>query len=223
MTSATPPGIVGLLAAAVRADPSRPFLTFYDDATGERLELSVATTANWAAKASNLLVDEFGVAPGEQVALDVPPHWHTAVLILAVGSVGARVAPRGTTGLRVAAWAEGTPLPDADDVLGLSLRPMNGGLTRAYPGVIDVATETLAYGDSFDPPPGVLPGVDSEVMPIAQRVLSTTLDPLVGVLAGGGSLVLVRRADPAALPHRAAVERVEATVGCDVEGLPRLG
>jgi len=221
VTSATPPGIVGLLAAAVRADPSRPFLTFYDDATGERLELSVATTANWVAKASNLLVDELGVVPGEQVALDVPPHWHTAVLILAVGSVGARVAPRGTTGLRVAAWAEGTPLPDADDVLGLSLRPMNGGLTRAYPGVIDVATETLAYGDRFDPP-GV-PAAASEVSPIAQRVLSTTLDPLVGVLAGGGSLVLVRRADPAALPHRAAVERVEATVGCDVDGLPRLG
>jgi len=223
MTSARPPGIAGLLEAAVRADPSRPFLTFYDDATGERLELSVATTANWVSKASNLLVDELGVTPGEQVALDVPPHWHTAVLTLAVGSVGARVAPAGTiSGVRVAAWAEGTPLPEADDVLGLSLRPMNGGLTRAYPAVIDVATETLAYGDRFVPPPGAVE-VAPQATPLAQRVLSTTLDPLVGVLAGGGSLVLVRRADPAALPHRAAVERVEATFGCEVPGLPRLG
>ena len=34
---------------------ARPLITFYDDATGERVELSAATTANWAAKAANLL------------------------------------------------------------------------------------------------------------------------------------------------------------------------
>ncbi len=209
----------GLLAAAVLADPARPFLTFYDDATGERLELSVATTANWVAKASNLLVEELEVRPDELVGLDVPLHWHTAVLRLAVGSIGARLAPPGTTGVRVAAWAEGTALPDADDILGLSLRPMNAGLTRAYPGVIDVATETLTYGDRFVP---AAPGPEVADAPIPHRVLSTVLDPLVGVLAGGGSLVLVRRAEPAQLPHRAEVERATATAGCDVPGLPRL-
>ena len=40
----------GLLADALRADPGRPLITFYDDATGERVELSVATFGNWVAK-----------------------------------------------------------------------------------------------------------------------------------------------------------------------------
>ena len=39
-----------LLRSALAADPGRPLVTFYDDATGERVELSVATFANWVAK-----------------------------------------------------------------------------------------------------------------------------------------------------------------------------
>ena len=35
-------------------------LTFYDDATGERTELSAATLGNWAAKTANFVVDEVG-------------------------------------------------------------------------------------------------------------------------------------------------------------------
>jgi hypothetical protein len=32
------------LSAALTSAPSRPLVTFYDDATGERVELSVATS-----------------------------------------------------------------------------------------------------------------------------------------------------------------------------------
>ncbi|HET6211502.1 MAG TPA: TIGR03089 family protein, partial [Micromonosporaceae bacterium] len=39
-----------LLARAVAAEPARPLITYYDDATGERTELSAATLANWVAK-----------------------------------------------------------------------------------------------------------------------------------------------------------------------------
>ena len=42
-----------LLAELLRADAGRPLVTFYDDATGERVELSVATYANWVAKTSS--------------------------------------------------------------------------------------------------------------------------------------------------------------------------
>ncbi|NDU76176.1 TIGR03089 family protein, partial [Actinomadura sp. DSM 109109] len=38
-------------------DPSRPLVTFYDDAAGERVELSARTFDNWVAKTANFLVD----------------------------------------------------------------------------------------------------------------------------------------------------------------------
>ena len=45
------------------ADPAGPRITYYDDATGERIELSTVTLANWAAKTGNLLRDELGAGP----------------------------------------------------------------------------------------------------------------------------------------------------------------
>ena len=57
-----------LLATALRDDPARPLLTFHDDATGERTELSVATFANWVAKTANLLADDLGAGPGRPAA-----------------------------------------------------------------------------------------------------------------------------------------------------------
>src|SRR3546814_13660057 len=40
------------------ADPGQPLVTFYDDTSGERTELSVKTYANWVSKTANLYVDE---------------------------------------------------------------------------------------------------------------------------------------------------------------------
>ena len=37
-----------------------PRITYYDDASGERIEVSTVTLANWAAKTANLLRDEMG-------------------------------------------------------------------------------------------------------------------------------------------------------------------
>ena len=45
-----------VLASAVS---TQPLVTFYDDATGERTELSGITVGNWVAKTGNLLT-----APG---------------------------------------------------------------------------------------------------------------------------------------------------------------
>ena len=39
-----------LLCNAVRLDAGRLLVTYYDDATGERVELSVATFDNWVAR-----------------------------------------------------------------------------------------------------------------------------------------------------------------------------
>ena len=45
-----------LLATELRRNPGRPLLTYYGEATGERVELSVTTYANWVAKVASLLV-----------------------------------------------------------------------------------------------------------------------------------------------------------------------
>ncbi len=80
-----------LLGPALGAAAPRPLVTHYDDATGERTELSGTTTANWTAKAANLLRDEVDVEPGTRVAALLPAHWQTVAALLAVWSCGAEL------------------------------------------------------------------------------------------------------------------------------------
>src|SRR3954447_5135095 len=105
--------VAGLLADALRRDPAGPFLTFYDDATGERIELSLTSVDNWVAKTANLLVDELDLEPGEPVVVDLPPHWQSAVIRLAIGVAGGTIADAG----RIAFFAEGGSVPDAEEIV----------------------------------------------------------------------------------------------------------
>src|SRR5919112_280672 len=75
-------------SAAVRRDPTTPLLTWYDDASGDRTELSGATMDNWVAKTANLLVDGVGLGPGDTVAVLLPPHWQTAAVLLGAWAAG---------------------------------------------------------------------------------------------------------------------------------------
>src|SRR4051794_36826033 len=87
-----------LLDAELRRDGARPFITAYD-AGGGRVELSVATIANWVAKTAGYLEDELGIGPGDEIGVDPTLHWLTAVALLAGWAVGADVliaAPPGT-------------------------------------------------------------------------------------------------------------------------------
>ena len=63
-----------LLRPLLKTSSARPLITHYDDAVGSRIELSVATTANWAAKTANWLAEEFDVEPGDEVAVLLPAH-----------------------------------------------------------------------------------------------------------------------------------------------------
>lgn len=85
--------IAGMLAAATAPDPARPLLTWYDDATGERTELSGTTLRNWVAKTGNLLVDELALGPGDTAGVLLPPHWQTAAVLLGCWSAGLTVVP----------------------------------------------------------------------------------------------------------------------------------
>lgn len=217
--------VPGLLTARVRADPSSPLVTFYDDASGERTELSAVTFDNWVAKTANLLVDGLGAGPGDGAILALPLHWQSLVVAAGCWAAGLTVRFDGAAELGVA--AEGGPRPDADDVVVLSLRPLGAGLLAPDAAVTDYAAEVRAYGDRFTgPPPGgsdeALPGVaHAELAGVggsAQRILlAPDGDPpldgdwlrraYVEPLAGGGSVVLCRHADPGLLVRRCETER----------------
>ena len=85
-----------VLDPMLRADPVGPRITYYDDATGERIELSAVTLANWAAKTGNLLRDELGAGPASRVVMLLPAHWQTAAVLFGVWWIGADVTLGGS-------------------------------------------------------------------------------------------------------------------------------
>src|SRR3954447_4422432 len=86
-----------LLATNLRSDPGRPLLTFYDESTGERVELSVTTYANWVAKTASLLVEEHDLERGDVLLVDLPTHWLGPVFLGAAWTAGLAVGFPGTS------------------------------------------------------------------------------------------------------------------------------
>ncbi|MGW2826872.1 TIGR03089 family protein [Streptomyces sp. NPDC001443] len=145
-----------LLRSALAADPARPLVTFYDDATGERVELSVATFANWVAKTANLLQDGLSAEPGDRVALLLPAHWQTAVWLLACSSVGV-VADMSGDPARADFVVAGPGRFEAGlacrgERYALSLAPLGRRFLPGPPeGYADYAVDVPAHGDRFAP------------------------------------------------------------------------
>lgn len=142
-----------LWRALVSADPTRPFVTSYDD-LGDRIELSRATLDNWVSKTSNMLVDGFGTQPGDRISLALPPHWQSLAWVLSCWSVGAaavlseggaapEVAVAGPD--RVAAALDS----GAEEVVGTSLDPLGLPLREVPPMVTDYTVEVRGHGDHF--------------------------------------------------------------------------
>lgn len=213
--------IPDLLHASLKADASRPLITFYDEQSGERTELSIATTENWVAKTGNMLQDSLGADSSTTVRLGLPPHWETCVWLLACWAVGCTVASDSETTADVAVvgpggWEE----EDADEVVALSLRPLGGRFTEPLPaGVLDYNAEVLGHGDHFtaiEPPTGATTAMRHDVnevshdrliaqsrsrAPEGARILfpdggthpvDALATALVTALAVRGSLVVVR-------------------------------
>jgi uncharacterized protein (TIGR03089 family) len=220
---------------------ARPLVTYYDQGSGERIELSGTTTANWAAKAANLLRDECDVEPGTRVAVLLPAHWQAAAVLLAAWWCGAEVVTGGADLVvcdanRVdLALAAAPPL----GVVAASLDPFGKGIDGLPAGVVDFASEVRLHGDEFapwDPVPDDAPALDgapvADVLHAARaragelglgpgdRVLSTLdwsgpglADGLLAVLAAGASLVQVAHPDPGRLDRLAETERVTHRLG----------
>jgi uncharacterized protein (TIGR03089 family) len=229
-----------VLDPMLRADPVGPRITYYDDATGERIELSAVTLANWAAKTGNLLRDELGAGPASRVAVLLPAHWQTAAVLFGVWWIGAEVVLCGAEA--DIALCTGPRLDEADatgagEVAVLSLDPFGRPAADLPVGVTDYATAVRVHGDQIVaeriPGPALAGRSVDEVLAACQksstargltagdRVLSTAswdgpddvIEGLLAVLAVGGSLVQVANPDPAALPRRIETEKVTRVFG----------
>ncbi len=151
-----------LLDQQLRESASRPLVTFYDDATGERVELSVATYANWVAKTASLLQNELDIEPGARVLVDLPTHWLGPVWLGALWHVGAvavqpGVLQAGEADL-VVCGPEGVEqyAGSGPEVIACSLLPMGVRFRDPLPtGVIDFGVVVWGQPDAFlalDPP-----------------------------------------------------------------------
>jgi hypothetical protein len=218
-----------LLADALRRNGARPFLTAYDDASGERVELSVATTANWVAKTANFLVDEIGVEPGDTVGVILPLHWQAAVVLLACWSAGAVVGwdadpSCAVTFTDTARRDEALQRLPADRVVTLSLAPMGVDFSRLVAAQPDAFIGLDASGEDVVDAFGS-PGLASGARVLTVMGLDTAAGlagGLIGPLAVDGSVVALRHPDPSLLAGHCVTERVTHTVGISAPGLPRL-
>ena len=167
---------VPALLSAAAVDATRPLLTYCDDATGERTELSVAALGEWVARTANLLVDGCRLHPGDRAAVLLPPHWQTAAVLLGAWSAGVSVAfhPVATAGLprigpgaelpidvtfvahnRVDNWLEDVPEANHRFVLGLA--PGAAPMREVPAGYWDYLTEVRDHGASLPPYASVRP------------------------------------------------------------------
>jgi len=224
-----------ILDPLMASDPAGPRITYYDDATGERIELSTATLVNWAAKTGNLLRDEMGAGPDTRVAVLLPAHWQTASVLFGIWWIGAEVVTGGQADV---ALCTAPRLGEADDAVGvgeiavLSLDPFGKPVPDLPVGVTDYATAVRVHGDQILPerhPGAALDGRSvADVLSGAQtsaaaqgltaddRVLSTAdwtdadelTANLLAVFAIGASLVQVANQDAAAVDRRRQTEKI---------------
>jgi uncharacterized protein (TIGR03089 family) len=158
-----------LLGPLLAADGVGPRITYYDDATGERIELSAVTLANWAAKTANLLREELGAGAGSRVAVLLPAHWQTAAVLLGVWWIGAEAVldPAAAGGADLAVCTVDR-LDDADEaaaggeVAVCSLDAFGKPVTGLPIGVTDYATAVRVHGDQVTPERSPGPALDGD-------------------------------------------------------------
>jgi uncharacterized protein (TIGR03089 family) len=230
-----------LFSRRVAADPTSPMLTFYDDASGERAELSGKSLANWVAKTHFLLTDELGLIPGDRVFVTMPVHWLTAPVLFGSWFAGLEVISE--PGHAAVAFGDAESLAQSDlsavdDVYAVSLLSMARS-AEAPRGMSDYAASVRPQPDAWaavqsraDAEQPALNG-RSRLQVVADareaaaelalsdgaRLMWTQPDfdatawvhVLLAPLIVGGSSVLVRHADLAKLDDRAAAEQVSVT------------
>ncbi len=148
-----------LVERLTRGDASRPLVTWVDVGTAARVELSVATVANWVAKIGGLLQDGLDIEAGDRVRLSLPAHWLAVPWALGCWTIGAVVegadsAAGGPPALEVFG-ADRFPTTGGRPVV-VGLGPFGGPVSGGPPaGALDSGAEVLGHPDELwvhDPP-----------------------------------------------------------------------
>jgi uncharacterized protein (TIGR03089 family) len=164
-------------------DPARPFVTYYDEASGERSELSAKSLANWVAKTHHLLGDELGLGVGNTALVALPAHWISVPVLLGCLTAGLAMTATG----------------DADVAF---VTPSTIAAAGTIPDVYAVAPESAAVGFRGEPPAPALDYV-AAVRPQADvwggvQMPAAPSDPCLPGLSRGDVL---DRAQAAGLPR----------------------
>lgn len=209
-----------LLAHLLKADPSTPRLTVYNESTGARLDFSAVTLDNWAAKVGNMLLEELDLDSSSRILIDLPVSWQAAAIVL--GALAAEVEwgfdgdadVVFTSPASFEQWTgQGRDIVlVTDDPFGRGVVESGGDLPA---GAIDFGPTVRFYGDDFyGPAPALIDIVTASGGP--ERVLSTgwssedglvraVLEPLS---AGGSAVVVGGIVDAGRLDEIAAAEKV---------------
>ncbi len=140
-------------------------LTYYNDRTGERTELSALSLGNWAAKTANFFRDELGLTQGDAILVDLPEHWQTAAILLGAWWAGVDVVTPHTVtpnsvapdhdadDVRVVITSAGRvdAYPNAEETVVASLDPFGAALPGLPIGVIDYGPSVRIHSDNFTP------------------------------------------------------------------------
>lgn len=229
-------------AEQLAADPGRPFVTYYDEASGERTELSVRSLANWVAKTHYLLIDELGLGVGDGVLIALPAHWISVPALLGCWTAGLSVvADPGAAAVAFVSPATADQAAGIPDVYAVAPDSAAVGLRGDIPaGLSDYVTAVRPQPDSWSAV-RFAAGAEDELVDgrsrgecvsrararaaelgVAEgaRVMSTRdwatagdwLDTLLVPLVQGGSVVYVRNADDEVVARRAEQERVTVRI-----------
>jgi uncharacterized protein (TIGR03089 family) len=123
-----------MFAAVLAAEPTRPLVTFYDDESGERGELSARSCANWVAKTHFLLTDALGLGVGDAAFVDLPAHWISVPILFGCWSAG----------LTVVSSAEAAAVA--------FVTPTSAARAAGVPDVFAIAPDSVARGFGDHPP-----------------------------------------------------------------------
>ena len=226
-------------ADLVATQGARPFVTYYDEATGERSELSVRSLANWVAKTHHLLTDELGLGVGSTALVALPAHWISVPVVLGCLTAGLALTDSGDADVAFVSDHTLDAAAGVLDVYAIAGGSAAFGFRGAEPdGVQDFVVAVRPQGDAWagvampaGPADPCLPGLTRQAADEAAatragelglapggRLLTTRdwtrpadwIDAVLAPLVTGGALVIVRNADDDVVARRVQQERTTA-------------
>lgn len=214
------------------AEPARPFVTYYDEASGERSELSAKSLANWVVKTHHLLTGELGLGVGDTALVALPAHWISVPVLLGCLTAGLALTDTGAADVAFVVPDTLTAAGSVPDLFAVAPSSAAVGFGGEPPApALDYVTSVRPHEDKWPsvqlaatPDDPCLPGLTrGEVTARAEaaltpgaRVLTTRpwrsaddwLDAVLAPVAVRGSLVIVANcADEDVLAKRFTQER----------------